>query len=95
MGTFRRIVTGHSADGRSIIASDRRVEFDAIPGLGGIVLGTLWGSDAAPVYPDGGGEPSHHAWFPPVGGMRKCRGCRITNSIDAFSESRPPGLWMQ
>jgi mannose-6-phosphate isomerase-like protein (cupin superfamily) len=70
METFRRIVTGHSADGRSVIASDRRVEFDAIPGLGGIVLGTLWGSDAAPVYPDGGGEPSHHAWFPPVGGMR-------------------------
>ena len=70
MGTFRRIVTGHSADGRSVIASDRRVEFDAIPGLGGIVLGTLWGSDAAPVYPDVGGEPSHHAWFPPVGGMR-------------------------
>ena len=51
MGTFRRIVTGHSADGRSVIASDRRVEFDAIPGLGGIVLGTLWGSDAAPSIP--------------------------------------------
>jgi len=70
MGTFRRIVTGHSADGRSVIASDRRVEFDAIPGLGGIVLGTLWGSDTAPAYPDGGAEPPHHAWFPPVGGMR-------------------------
>jgi hypothetical protein len=69
MGKFRRIVTGHSADGRSVIASDGRVEFDAIPGRGGIVLGTLWGSNEALVYPDGGGEPSHR-WFPPLGGMR-------------------------
>ena len=32
MGTFRRIVTGHSADGKSVIASDRLVEFNQIPG---------------------------------------------------------------
>src|SRR5215467_254653 len=28
----------------------------------------------------------------PAGGMRQCRGCRITNSIGAFSEWRLPGL---
>ena len=28
MGTFRRIVTGHSADGRSVIASDRTFGYD-------------------------------------------------------------------
>jgi len=70
MGTLRRIVTGHSAEAKSVIASDQRVKFGQIPGLGGSVLGTLWGSDTAPVYPDGGGEPAHHAWFPPVGGMQ-------------------------
>ncbi len=89
MGTFRRIVTGHSADGRSVIASDRRVEFDAIPGLGGIVLGTLWGSDAAPVYPDVGGEPSHHAWFPPVGGMRLVEFVLPPNSSPSNPGPRP------
>ena len=31
--------------------------------------------------------------MPPVGSMRQCRRCRITNSIGAFSGSRLPGLW--
>jgi hypothetical protein len=64
----------------SVIASDGRVEFDAIPGHGGIVLGTLWGSDEALVYPDGGGEPSHRAWFPPVGGTRLVEFVQLPNS---------------
>jgi hypothetical protein len=89
MGKFRRIVTGHSADGRSVIASDRRVEFEAIPGRGGIVLGTLWGSDAAPVYPDDGGEPSHHVWFPPVGGMRLVEFVLPPNSSPSIPGPRP------
>jgi hypothetical protein len=33
--------------------------------------------------------------MPPVGTMRQCRGCKITNSIGAFSELRHPGLWTQ
>ncbi len=70
MSTFRRVVTGHRADGKSIVAHDGKVEGVAVPGLPGVYLTTLWGSDQAQAYPDSGAEPSHHAWFPPIGGVR-------------------------
>lgn len=70
MGSFRRIVTGHRADGKSIIASDHVVKSAEVPGLGGIELGTLWGSDQAFAYPDEGREAPPSTWFPPVGGVR-------------------------
>lgn len=70
MSSIRRVVTGHRPDGKSIIASDSPVEGVAVPGLAGVYLTTLWGSDQALHYPDSGAEPAHHAWFPPVGGVR-------------------------
>lgn len=70
MGAFRRVVTGHRADGKSVVASDTRVQSCAVPGLDGIELATLWGADAALRYPDDGREPSREGWFPPVGGVR-------------------------
>lgn len=70
MGTFRRVVTGHRADGKSIVASDVTVKSAEIPGLGGIELGTLWGSDATFSYPDDGRESPPSSWFPPIGGVR-------------------------
>ena len=70
MGTFRRVVTGHRADGKSIVASDSSVSSVEVPGLDGIELGTMWGTDATFVYPDAGAEPSHVEFFPPVGGAR-------------------------
>jgi mannose-6-phosphate isomerase-like protein (cupin superfamily) len=30
----------------------------------------LWGGDSAPAFPDGGNEPDHKTYFPPVGGFR-------------------------
>ena len=70
MSTCRRVVTGHRADGKSIIASDGEVAGIEVPGLPGATLTTLWGADETLTYPDEGGEPRHHDWFPPVGGFR-------------------------
>lgn len=70
MGTFRRVVTGHRADGKSIIASDTSVTSTEVPGLGGIELGTLWSSDATFEYPDDGRAAPPSTWFPPIGGVR-------------------------
>lgn len=70
MSTSRRVVTGHRADGKSIIASDERVQGVDMPGSSGTNLTTLWGADETLAYPDAGGEPGHHDWFPPVGGLR-------------------------
>lgn len=70
MGTFRRVVTGHRADGTSVIASDTSVKSAEVPGLGGIELGTLWASDQTFNYPDDGREAPPSTWFPPVGGVR-------------------------
>jgi mannose-6-phosphate isomerase-like protein (cupin superfamily) len=70
MSTFRRVVTGHAANGKSIIASDAKVEGVAVPGLAGVYLTTLWGADKPITYPDNGSEPAHHAWFAPLGGVR-------------------------
>ncbi len=70
MSTFRRVVTGHAANGKSIIASDSKVDGVAVPGLAGVYLTTMWGSDQPFSYPDKGAEPAHPAWFPPLGGVR-------------------------
>lgn len=70
MSTFRRVVTGHAPNGKSIVASDGKVEGVAVPGLPGVFLTTLWGADQVLDYPDAGVEPSHRAWFSPLGGMR-------------------------
>lgn len=70
MSTFRRVVTGHAANGKSIVASDSKVHGVSVPGLPGVFLTTMWGADQALDYPDDGTEPTHPAWFPPLGGMR-------------------------
>ena len=66
----RRVVTGHRADGKSIIASDEQVKGIDMPGSPGTNLNVMWGTDETLTYPDDGGEPRHHNWFPPVGGCR-------------------------
>src|SRR5262245_7772385 len=50
-----------------------------------------WGSDAAPVYPDHGGEPSYHAWFPPAGGVRLVEFVLPPNSSPNNPGPRPSG----
>jgi len=70
MSTFRRVVTGHDAAGRSIIASDEAVTGTAVPGMPGVELTTLWGADGPLHYPDDGARPAFATWFAPVGGFR-------------------------
>ncbi|MGR8920766.1 MAG: cupin domain-containing protein [Gammaproteobacteria bacterium] len=70
MSTFRRVVTGHDANGRSVIASDETVTSSEVPGMPGVELATLWGADAPMRYPDDGSLPAFSTWFPPLGGFR-------------------------
>jgi mannose-6-phosphate isomerase-like protein (cupin superfamily) len=66
----RRVVTGHDADGKAIVASDSEVD-GFRPALNpGSEFHTMWGADAAPHFPDDGSMPEFTTWFPPVGGFR-------------------------
>lgn len=64
----RRVVTGHSDDGKSVIISDSIV--DGISLGGGKNFVQLWGNDATPVHPDNGLINENMDWFPKSGGHR-------------------------
>lgn len=61
----RRVVTGHDASGKSVIASDEAVAPQPHTGFH-----RLWGGDQTPQFPDGGAMPDNHMYFPPIGGFR-------------------------
>lgn len=67
---IRRVVTGHSADGKAIVASDEVVEPITLALLPGYEFFRLWGADVSPQFPDDGSMPAHHTYFPPLGGFR-------------------------
>lgn len=67
---YRRVITGHSPEGKAVVAGDAEVEpitSDLQPGL---ELRKIWGGDRTPTYPDDGSAPSSDTWFPPPGGFR-------------------------
>src|SRR5829696_1355709 len=66
----RRVVTGHDADGRSVIASDSEVEGYRPSLAPGSEFHRLWGGDAPPSFPDHGAAPGYDQYFPPIGGFR-------------------------
>jgi len=66
----RRVVTGHDADGRAVVASDTEVDGFRPALTPGSEFHTLWGADEAPHFPDDGALPPFVTWFPPVGGFR-------------------------
>ncbi len=66
----RRVVTGHSADGKAIFASDEEVAPITLALLPGYEFHRLWGGDEAPTFPGDGSEPSGNDYFPPLGGFR-------------------------
>jgi quercetin dioxygenase-like cupin family protein len=45
----RRIVTGHDAAGKAIVASDERIAGSSRPGRGGIARCGIWSTDGMPV----------------------------------------------
>jgi mannose-6-phosphate isomerase-like protein (cupin superfamily) len=70
MTEFRRVVTGHDENGRSIIASDEMVSPSKAKLLGGNELHMLWGADDPIIFPDSGAHPEVRTGFPPRGGFR-------------------------
>jgi mannose-6-phosphate isomerase-like protein (cupin superfamily) len=66
----RRVVTGHTSDGRATVASDTEVDAITLGLMPGTEFCRLWGADEAPAFPDAGSPPTAPAYFPPVGGFR-------------------------
>jgi hypothetical protein len=64
----RKVVTGHDAKGRAVIARDEQIDGVPIPGLGELAF--LWGANEPATYPNAGDNPAAPAPFPPVGGIR-------------------------
>ena len=67
---IRRVVTGHTPDGKATVASDTEVDAITIRMLPGTEFHRLWGADEAPTFPDAGASRPVHSYFPPVGGFR-------------------------
>jgi len=66
----RRVVTGHSADGKAVVASDQEVEPVTLDLLPGYEFHRLWGADEPSAFPDDGSAPDAPSYFPPLGGFR-------------------------
>jgi quercetin dioxygenase-like cupin family protein len=66
----RRVVTGHTPDGKATVASDTEVDGLTAALLPGWEIHRLWGADEAPTFPDDGSPPPAPAYFPGVGGFR-------------------------
>ncbi len=90
--TIRRVVTGHSSDGKSVIASDEGVAGFEPPGIPGHVFHMLWGADGPQTYPDDGALPDHGAWFAPVGGVRFVAWTVPPDSAAAVGDEAPEAL---
>jgi len=67
---IRRVVTGHDAHGRAVVAHDELVDGFRPAIMPGAEFHRLWGADGPPRFPDDGGPPPRAAYFPPVGGFR-------------------------
>jgi mannose-6-phosphate isomerase-like protein (cupin superfamily) len=68
MTGLRRVVTGHSADGKAVFASDEQVAPISVSGAS--TLHPIWAADGAPTFPDDGSLPPTTGYWPPVGGFR-------------------------
>jgi mannose-6-phosphate isomerase-like protein (cupin superfamily) len=63
----RRVVTGHTPDGKSIIASDTEVDATPVGALGSTTT-LIWGRDDIAEFPDDGSQPARETVFPRPGG---------------------------
>jgi mannose-6-phosphate isomerase-like protein (cupin superfamily) len=70
MPARRRVVTGQTAEGKSVIVSDSQVEPVEVVLLPGYEFHPLWGSDTPPVLPTDGSRPTAPGYFPPAEGYR-------------------------
>lgn len=67
---MRRVVTGHTTDGKATIVSDTQVDAITSPVLSGWEYYHIWWADEAPTFPDDGSLHPYSTYFPPVGGFR-------------------------
>lgn len=65
---IRKIVTGHSDKGKSVIISDSITEGISLGGGKDFI--PLWGTDSTPIHPDKGLQDKKMDWFPKIGGHR-------------------------
>jgi len=66
----RRVVTGHTPDGKATVASDTEVDAVTVGLFPAAEFFQLWGADETPTFPDDGSPRSAPEYFPPVGGFR-------------------------
>jgi mannose-6-phosphate isomerase-like protein (cupin superfamily) len=66
----RLVVTGESADGRSVLVGDEQIEPLTAALMPGAEFYDLWGWDTAVTLPHDGSAPEHRQWFPPPTGFR-------------------------
>jgi mannose-6-phosphate isomerase-like protein (cupin superfamily) len=66
----RRVVTGQTASGKSVIVVDEVVDPVTVAAMPGAEFHRLWGSDAVVELPVDGGELAAPNYFPPPGGFR-------------------------
>ena len=64
----RRVVTGHSPDGKAIFVSDEEIYPVSVSRYPGLY--SVWAGDHAPTFPDGGERQPTVDYWPPVGGYR-------------------------
>ena len=67
---MRRVVTGVTAEGKSVFVSDGEVEPVRVSLSPGSAFHRLWGSDSVPQLPTDGAPPPQPRYFPPAGGYR-------------------------
>jgi mannose-6-phosphate isomerase-like protein (cupin superfamily) len=65
-GKVRRVVTGHTSEGKATIVSDYEID----PLAPGTDIYMIWGADETPKFPDNGSPRPYSTYFPPVGGFR-------------------------
>ena len=66
----RRVVTGHTSDGKATIASDTKVEDITVDIAPGWEFNRLWGADNKATFPDDGSPRPYSTYFPPNEGFR-------------------------
>ncbi len=88
----RRVVTGHSPEGKAVFASEELVEPVTLDKLQGNEFHRLWGGDAVSVFPDDGSLPANPKWFPAVGGFRFAMFTVPPSSVTPPADTSPEEL---
>jgi mannose-6-phosphate isomerase-like protein (cupin superfamily) len=66
---MRRVVTGHTPDGKSVVVSDTELDVISISQVF-LEFYKIWSADEVPTFPNDGSSPPYTTYFPPVGGFR-------------------------